>query len=73
MDDIEKRIELLEKEKEVLQELLDLYERLEKVRNTYPKADPIPRPYPVCPSHTGYPFYTITSDGTGDVQVRLRQ
>ena len=73
MDDIEKRIELLEKEKEVLQELLDLYERLEKVRNTYPKADPIARPYPVCPSYTVSPPYTITSDGTGDVQVRFRQ
>ncbi len=73
MNDIEKRLKLLEKEKEVLQELLDLYERLERMRNTCPKADPIPCPYPVCPSYTGYPFYTITSDRTGDVQVRFRQ
>ena len=73
MDDIKKRIKLLEKEKEVLQELLDLYQRLEKIRGAFPTAEPFPVPYPVYPCPPVYPPYTVTSDGTADVKVRFRQ
>ena len=63
MEGIKKRIELLEKEKRLLEDIVKLREKLGEGQK---RAGPYPAPYPVYP-YPVYPCPTVTcTDSTGE-------
>ena len=70
MNEIEKRIELLQKEKELLEEVLELKKKLEGEHPVHYPDYPCPT-YPVCPYPI--PYYITCNTGTGYCAKNMRR